>query len=169
MKKIECKYMDIFISKDLFEGLMMDYASNEDDIVYNLEQRVEFVINNEELFEKYIKAFSRFEARGRVAALYAEEDCTVRGEPAFLDGKRLKRVQGWIDKNDVEYGCLIILWHGSAHGPNDVKSDRSLVLTEDGASFRMYSPMAKEVIDAYTIDYHLKQLRKRVKANPNFS
>jgi len=161
MKEIKCEFMDIFISKDLFNGLMNDFLCDENDVINELEGKVMAVINSEEAFKKYINVYSRTKAIGRVAALYAEEDCTVLGEPAYLDGKRVKRVQGWIDKNDGKYGCLIILWHNSSYGPYDVKSKKSLILMEDGASLCLFSPIAKEMIDSYTIDYHLKQLRKR--------
>jgi len=162
MKEIEREFMDIFISKDLFSGLMKDFLCDENDIVNELEGKVADVIKKVEAFEEYIDIYSRSETIGRVAALYAEEDCTVRGEPAYLDGKRVKRIQGWINKNDGKYGCLIILWHDSSDGPyNDVKSKKSLILMEDGASLCLFSPIAKEMIDSYTIDYHLKQLRKR--------
>lgn len=173
MKKIECKYMDIFISKDLFDSLtnnlsFVRQSYGEDDIVSDLEGKVVHVISNEESFKRYIGIYSRLNAIGRVAALYAEKDCTVRGEPAYLDGKRIKRIQGWINKNDGKYGCLVILWNDSSDGPcDDVKSKKSLVLMESGASLCLFSPTAKEVIDAYTIDYHLKQLRKHVRANAN--
>ncbi len=161
MKEIECKFMDIFISKYLFNGFMKDFSCDENDVVNELEGKVTAVINNEEAFKKYINVYSRSKAIGRVAALYAEEDCTVRGEPAYLDGKRVKRIQRWIDKNDGKYGCLVILWHNSSYGPYDIKSKKSLILMEDGASLCLFSPIAKETIDSYTIDYHLKQLKKR--------
>lgn len=162
MKEIERKFMDIFISKDLLNSLMKEFLyDNENDFVCDLEGKVMAVINNNETFRKYIDLYSRSEMIGRVAALYAEEDCTVRGEPAYLDGKRVKRIQRWIDKNDGKYGCLVVLWHNSSYGPYDVKSKESLILMEDGASFCLFSPIAKETIDSYTIDYHLKQLRKR--------
>lgn len=177
MKKIECKYMDIFMSKDLFDDymrgfsrfaeFMRDFSCNEDSVASGLEQKVVNMINNEEAFRRYIDIYSRFEARGRVAALYAEEGCIDRGESNYLDGRRIKRVQGWIDKNDGKYGCLVILWNDSTNGPYKVKSKKSLVFTKFGASFHIHSPIAKEIIDADTIDYHLKQLRKRVKANAN--
>ena len=161
MKEIECEFMDIFISKELFNGLMNDFLCDENDVVNELEGRVTAMINNEEAFKKYINVYSRTKAIGRVAALYAEEDCTVRGEPAYLDGKRTKRIQGWIDKNDGKYGCLVMLWYNSSYGPCDIKSKKSLIFMEDGASLCLFSPIAKEMIDSYTIDYHLKQLRKR--------
>ena len=44
---------------------------------------------------------------------------------------------------------------------NDVRSKKSLVLMEAGASVRLFSPIAQETIDEDTIDYHLKQLKKR--------
>lgn len=173
MKEIETETtdssLDIFISKNLFSCLMKQFSSDEDDIICELEQKVYDAINKEEAFKKYIDLYSRSEGIGGIAMLYAEEDCTVRGESAYLDGNRIKRTQGWIDKHDGKYGCLIILWHNSSDGPvyDGVKSKKSLILMESGASFCLYSPMAKEIIDAYTIDYHLKQLRKRIKANTN--
>lgn len=160
MKEIKSKVDNIFISKDFFRDLRKDFLSNESDVIAYLDGKIDEMINREEMFKQYIMKYQRLKKLSGIAALYAEEDCTVEGESAYSDGRKTVKVQTWIDKNDGKYGCLVLLKGGPC---SDIKSEKSIVLMEDGfTSLCMYSPEAKEVIDMYTIDYHLKQLRKRI-------
>ena len=71
----------------------------------------------------------------------------------------MKRVQGWIDKNDGKYACLFLCVFGiDAAG---LKSEKSLLFIPDRGCkeniVSMFSPLHGE-IDSYTIDAHLKEL-----------
>lgn len=127
---------------------------------------LEGIIKKLEKKEKdYIELYGHHVRTPRIACLIAhggeEKNCWV-----YFDGKQRRFIQSWIDAHDRTYGCLVI----SACNPESITplSSHSLLVIPD----RTFSPVTIELTSFsiihptlgdldYTIDYHLKELKKQ--------
>lgn len=165
MKEIKAEGVDLFLSNGTYKELQRrfcEYNENVDvneDIASYLGDKVNDLFREDEKFQRYIEIYSEISGLKGFALLEAEEAELSSWTDGYLDGKRVKRVQGWIDKHDGKYACLFLRVSGiSEYGPESAKS--LLFIPDRGVSdtrFSLFSPLQRH-IDMYTIDYYLKEI-----------
>ena len=171
MKEIKGEGVDLFLSNGAYDELQKRFHEynfhkyNEDadaneEIATYLSGKVDDMFREDKKFQRYIEIYSEIFGLKGFALLEAEGEVLIGNlDDGYWDGKRLKRVQGWIDKHDGKYACLFLRVSGiSEHG---VESFGSLLLIPDqgvsSAIFSIFSPLHRH-IDMYTIDYYLKEI-----------
>src|SRR3989304_7221088 len=171
MKEIKGEGVDLFLSNGAYTELqerfheyheVMEYHEDTDvngEIASYLGDKVDGLFREDEKFQRYIEIYSEIFGLKGFALLQAEGDVTMGMEGGYWDGKRLKRVQGWIDKYDGKYACLFLRVSGiREYGLESAKS--LLFIPDRGVSdtvFSIFSPLQRH-IDMYTIDYYLKEI-----------
>jgi len=173
MKEMKSEVADLFLSNGAYDELQKRFHEynfhkyNEDadaneEIASYLGNKVDDLFREDEKFQKYIEIYSEIFGLKGFALLEAEGEVLIGNlDDGYWDGKRLKRVQGWIDKHDGKYACLFLRVSGiSEHG---VESFGSLLLIPDqgvsSAIFSIFSPLHRH-IDMDTIDYYLKEIEE---------
>lgn len=162
MKELKTEKVDLFVSNESFRELQERFKGSSDmngDIASYLSDKVDDLYREDEKFRKYIEMHSEISKLKGLAVLEAEEVELSSWTEGYLDGKRKKRIQSWINKHDGEYACLFICVSGiNGYG---LKSNESLLFIPDqGTSDRVFSLVSPlhDNIDMYTIDYYLKDI-----------
>ena len=121
-------------------------------------------VSEDEKFRRYILKYIRINIRTGKDLLFLSGGrgfASRNLDDGYWDGKRAKRVQGWIDKHDGRIGVVIFWRVSERHGPNGIKSDKSLLFIPDrGVSNTMFLFFAVAIgpYKRYTIDYYLKEI-----------
>jgi len=165
MKEIKGEGVDLFLSNGTYDELQKRFHEyNEDadaneEIATYLSGKVDDLFRENKKFQKYIEIYSELAGLKGFALLEAEGDDLACFDEGYWDGKRIKRVQGWIDKHDGKYACLFLRVSGI--GDYRVESANSLLFIPDqGISDRiasLFSPIHRH-IDMNAIDYYLKEI-----------
>lgn len=166
MKELKTEKVDLFVSSGSFEELQERFKGSPDingDIASYLSDKIDDLFREDKKFKEYIEIYSRLSGLKNFAMLEAETEELISLDQGYGDGKRVKRVQGWIDKQDGKYACLFLCVSGiSCAG---LESTKSLLFIPDqgvsGTIFSLFSPLYNHGhVDMYTIDYHLKEIKE---------
>ena len=158
------KGITLFASEDIYQEFDSDFLSREDNIL-------EYCINLlekyfEGLYQEYIKKFSELKKgknEKKIAILLAHGEENKK-KWTYADGKNVNLVQGWINKQDGKYACLMII----CCNPESltVFSKKSLLVIPDRIVgelrphiFSLIHPKKGE-ISGYIVQYELDQLEK---------
>lgn len=160
--RIDENSVDIFLSNEEYKRLAKrftgDLGVNEEIISY-LCEKVDDLFREDKKFKEYIETYSKLFGLKNFALLEAEVEELISFDQGYRDGKRIKRVQSWIDKHDGKYACLFIGVYGISEA--GLKSAKSLLFIPDhGVSDRVFylrSPIYG-IIDGYFIESSLKEL-----------
>lgn len=162
MKELKTKTVDLFISNGSFQDLQKRFKGSPDingDIASYLGGKIDDLFHKDKNFQAYIEIHSEISKLKGFAVLEAEEVKLSSWTEGYLDGKRKKRIQSWINKHDGKYACLFICVSGiNGYG---LKSNESLLFIPDqGTSDRVFSLISPlhDNVDVYTIDYYLKDI-----------
>lgn len=162
MKELKTKTVDLFISNGSFQDLQKRFKGSSDingDIAAYLSDKVDDLFREDKKFKEYIETYSKLFGLKNFALLEAEVEELISFDQGYRDGKRIKRVQSWIDKHDGKYACLFIGVYGISEA--GLKSAKSLLFIPDhGVSDRVFylrSPIYG-IIDGYFIESSLKEL-----------
>ena len=167
MKEIKAEGVDLFLSNGAYRELQERFHEYHEDTDVNgeiasyLGDKVDDLFRENENFQKYIEIYSQISQLNGFAMLESESDYLASLDEWYRDGKRIKRVQRWIDEQDGKYACLFLCVSGISE--KLVESFKSLLFIPDrGVSdtvFSLFSPL-HGLIDMYTVDYYLKEIEE---------
>ena len=165
MKEIKGGGVDLFLSNGIFEELKERFHESSDineNIASYLGDKVDNMFREDKKFQRYIEIYSEIFGLKGFALLEAEGEVLIGNlDDGYWDGKRLKRVQGWIDKHDGEYTCLFL--RVSEISRTGLESSKSILfIPDEGVSktaFSIFSPIHGS-IDNYTIDFYQKEIEE---------
>lgn len=166
MKEIKAEGVDLYVSNGTYQDFLEKFdeyhkgSTADEEIATYLSGKVDEMFREDEKFRRYIEIYSEIFGLKGFTLLEAEGEVLIGNlDDGYWDGKRVKRVQGWIDKHDGEYACLFLRVSGI--GEYGLESAKSLLFIPDrGVSntiFSLFSPLHRH-IDMYTIDYYLKEI-----------
>ena len=168
MKELKNEIADLFLSNGAYRGLQERFHEYHEDvdvikeIASYLGDKVDDLFKEDEKFQKYIEIYSEISGLKGFALLEAEGDDLVSLDEGYRDGKRVRRIQRWIDEHDGKYACLFLRVSGISE--KMVESTKSLLFVPDyGVSdniFYLVSPLHDELIDMYKIDFFVREIEQ---------
>ena len=114
MKEIKGEGVDLFLSNGAYDELQKRFCEYNEGVDVNEEiasylgDKVDNLLCEDEKFQKYIEIYSELSGLKGFALLEAEGDLTDSAQEGFWDGKKMRRVQSWINGYDGKYICLFL-------------------------------------------------------------
>lgn len=165
MKKIKTEIADVFLSDSDVDG----------GIDFFIASHLNIIFKDKANYREYCDLYARLNGLKPYALIVAHGD-TVKGRWVYSDENREKSMQRWISAHDGDYGTLLL----NSCNPGGVvpSSRKSLVWfpnsnmrlsnilfnkqSQSPFNFELFVP-GSDIIDSYSIDYELEQLKKKQK------
>ena len=122
---------------------------------------------DEKLYKDYYDEYSKKSGLSGIGFLLAHGDADSNWGWKYIDEKKKKSVQSWINQNDGKHAGLVLI----CCNPNtkEIYSKKSLVFVPDRqfsliafnanmVKYEMYAPK-KGYVSSYTLEYDLNQLK----------
>lgn len=170
IKKTVIDAFDMHLSEEVFAELYNKFKEGgriKKDMIDYLKWKIDDLFRDEKGFKKYVEIFSRLAELKGFALLRAEGEMGKNKQECYRDGKRLKRVQNWINKHDGKYACLF-LFISDINGAELESRKSVLVIPDDETGNKIdsiFSPFHGR-IDKYTIGYYLEEVKDVSEMSP---
>jgi len=169
MEYFPFKTIDLYVSSVIVADNIANSGNSFNPEVY-LDHYITWMFNQRKLFKEYLQLYSQLRGIEKQALLIAHGESNPKWTYSDPEPKNL---QNWISRKEKNYGAILLcVCNPGNHTPKSkqaalyfadgnvgfsLKTDRRI----DETTFNLFVPN-KEIIDSYTIDSELEELKKRL-------